>query len=56
MAVAAAQLGLTDEQARTTSRYHAEFTDEIDAEIARNDDIADRESAGWENERRLLSG
>ena len=56
VAVAAAQLGLTDEQARTTSRYHAEFTDEIDAEIARNDDIADRESAAWENERRLLSG
>ena len=56
MAVAAAQLGLTEAQVRTTSRYYAEFTDEIDAEIARNDHIADRELAAWENERRLLSG
>lgn len=52
----AAQLGLTEAQVRTTSRYYAEFTDEIDAEIAHNDDIADRELAAWENERRLLSG
>lgn len=56
VAAAAAQLGLTDAQVRTTSRYYAEFTDEIDAEIAYNDDIADRELATWENERRLLSG
>lgn len=53
---AAAQLGLTEAQVRTTSRYYAGFTDEIDAEIAHNDDIADRELAAWENERRLLSG
>lgn len=56
VAAAAAQLGLTEAQVRTTSRYYAEFTDEIDAEIAHNDDIADRELAAWENERRLLSG
>ena len=56
VAVAAAQLGLTEAQVRTTSRYYAEFTDEIDAEIAHSDDIADRELAAWENERRLLSG
>lgn len=49
------QLGLTEGQVRITSRYCAEFTDEIDAEIAHNDDIADRELAAWENERRLLS-
>ncbi len=53
---AAAQLGLTQGQVRTTSRYYAEFTDEIDAEIAHNNDIADRELAAWENERRILSG
>ena len=56
VAAAAAQLGLTSAQVRTASRYYAEFTDEIDAEIKRNDGIADRESAAWENERRLLSG
>ena len=56
VAAAAAQLGLTEAQVRTTSRYYAEFTGEIDAEIAHNDDIADRELAAWENERRLLSG
>lgn len=53
---AAAQLGLTEAQVRTTSRYYAEFADETDAEIAHNDEIADRELAAWENERRLLSG
>ena len=56
VATAAAQLGLPDAQVRTTSRYYAEFTDEIDAELAHNDDIANREMATWENERRLLSG
>lgn len=55
-AAAAAQLGLTEAQVRTTSRYYAEFADETDAEIAHNDEIADRELAAWENERRLLSG
>ena len=56
VADAAIQLGLTESRVRATSRYYAEFTDEIDAEIALNDDIADRELAAWENERRLLSG
>ena len=56
VANAAAQLGLTESQVRSTSRYYAEFADEIDAEVALNDDIADRELAAWENERRLLSG
>ena len=56
VATAATQLQLTDGQVRTTSRYYAEHTDEIDAEIARNEDMADRELAAWENERRLLSG
>ena len=55
-AAASAQLDLTEAQVRTTSRYYAEFTDEIDTEIAHNDDIADRELAAWESERRLLSG
>ena len=52
----AAQLGLAASQVRTASRYYAEFTDEIDAEIAQNDEMADLELAVWENERRLLSG
>ena len=56
VATAAAHLGLTEGQVRIASRYYAEFTDEIDAEIAHNADIADRELAAWENERRLLSG
>jgi len=56
VAAAAAQLQLTDGQVRTTSRYYSEHTDEIDAEMARNEDMADRELAAWENERRLLTG
>lgn len=56
VATAAAQLGLTEGQVRATSRYYAKHTDEIDAEIARNEDMADIELAAWENERRLLSG
>ena len=56
VAAAAARLGLTEGQVRATSRYYAEFTDEIDAEITYNDDIADRELSAWERERRLLSG
>ena len=56
VAFAAVQLGLTERQVRTTSRYYAEHTAEIDAEMARNEDLADRELAAWENERRLLSG
>ena len=52
---AAAQLGLVGSQVRMASRYYAEFTDEIDAEIAQNDEAADLELAVWENERRLLS-
>ena len=56
IAATAEQLWLTERQVRAVSRYYAEFTDEIDAEIAENDDIADRELAAWENERRLLTG
>lgn len=52
----AAQLGLAAFQVRIASRYYAEFADEIDAEIAQNDEMADLELAVWENERRLLSG
>lgn len=52
----AAQLGLTASQVRIASRYYADFNDEIDAEIAQNDEAADLELAAWENERRLLSG
>ncbi len=53
---AADQLGLAVEQVRAASRYYAEFTDEIDAEVAFNEDVADRELATWQAERRLLSG
>ena len=56
VANAAAQGGLAESQVRSTSCYYAEFAHEIDAEIAPNDDIADRELAAWENERRLLLG
>jgi hypothetical protein len=56
VARAAEQLGLAPAQVRAASRYYAEFTSEIDAEIATNEDAADRELAAWEAERRLLSG
>ena len=56
VAKAVDQLGLTDAQVRAASRYYAEFSYEIDAEIASNQDAADRELAVWETERRLLSG
>jgi len=56
VAKAAEQLGLSTSQVRASSRYYAEFPDEIDAEIAANDDAADRGLAAWEAERRLLSG
>ena len=52
---AAAQLGLTETQARSASRYYAEFTDEINAEIADNNATAEREMAIWNKERQLLS-
>ena len=56
IAEAAEQLCLTERQVRAVSRYYAEFTDEIDAEIAENDEVADRELAAWENARKLLTG
>lgn len=52
---AARHLGLTEGQVRVASRYYAEFPAEINAEIALNEQIADRELALWEAERRLLS-
>ena len=52
---AAAQLGLTETQVRTASHYYAEFTDEINAEIADNNATAEREMAIWNKERQLLS-
>lgn len=56
VAKAAEQLRLSIAQMRVASRYYAEFSDEIDAEIAANAAAADRELAVWEAERRLLSG
>ena len=56
IAETAEQLWLTERQVRAVSRYYAEFTDEIDAMIAENEEIADRELAAWENERKLLTG
>jgi hypothetical protein len=56
VAKAAEQLGLSNAQVRAASRYYAEFAEEIDDEIAGNEEAADRELAAWEAERRLLSG
>ena len=56
IAATAEQLWLTERQVRAVSRYYAEFTDEIDAMIAENEAIADRELAAWEAERKLLTG
>lgn len=52
----AAQLGLTLRQARAASRYYAEFSDEIDAEIEQNRDAAELEFAAWANEHRTALG
>lgn len=52
---AAVHLGLAPPQVRAASRYYAEFTEEVDAEISDNEDAADRALAAWEAERRLLS-
>jgi hypothetical protein len=56
VAKAADQLGLNAAGVRTASRYYAEFCDEIDGQIAANEEAADQELAAWEAERRLLSG
>ncbi len=48
---AAARMGLAASQVRTAGRYYAEFTDEIESEIAQNDEAAELELAVWENER-----
>ena len=56
IAEAAEQLCLTERQVRAVSRYYAEFTDEIDAEIAHNLEVSDRELAAWETARKLLGG
>lgn len=56
IAETAEQLWLTERQVRAVSRYYAEFTDEIDAEIAHNEEVTDRELAAWESERKLLTG
>ncbi|WP_420623609.1 hypothetical protein [Candidatus Poriferisodalis sp.] len=53
---AAAHMGLAESQVRTASRYYAEYTDEIESEIARNDEAAEPELVVWENEHRLLPG
>ncbi|WP_423922989.1 CopG family transcriptional regulator [Candidatus Poriferisodalis sp.] len=55
-ASSAAQMGLTSAQVRAAGCYYVEFTDEIDSELAHNDEAAEREMAGWERERQLLSG
>jgi hypothetical protein len=52
---AAHQLGLRTVTVRAASRYYAEYTDDIDREIATNAEAADSELAAWEAERRLLS-
>jgi hypothetical protein len=56
VAKAAEQLGLSPAQVRAATRYYGEFSDEIDREVAENEDAADRELSAWEAERRLLSG
>ena len=56
IAATAERMELTERQVRAVSRYYAEFTDEIDAEIAENDEAAEREYAAWKNARKLLTG
>jgi hypothetical protein len=46
--------GLSVDQVRTAFRYYAEYTDEIDAWIARNDELAEQAEAQWLREQALL--
>lgn len=51
---ATSQLRLTEAQVRVAYRYYEEFADEIDAELAANDKVADYEFTVWEQERQSL--
>lgn len=55
IAECSARLRIAVTSVRVASAYYAEFRDEIDAEIAANQEAADRELVAWETERRLLS-
>lgn len=55
-AAAAAQLGLTVVQVHAAGGYYDEFASEIDAELAANEEAADRELADWEGKLRPLPG
>lgn len=46
---------LSDRQVRVALRYYAEYRDEIDAWIKREEDIADRAEAAWLREQALLT-
>ncbi len=48
--------GLRTQQVEATLAYYAEFTDEIDAEIASNADAASEEERLWQRRRDLLAG
>ncbi len=47
-------LGLTDAQFDAALAYYADFTDEIDAELATRADLADVAEASWRRQRELL--
>lgn len=52
---AVALFGLRRDQAETALAYYAEFTDEIDSWIRRNDEEAKRAEALWRREQELLA-
>jgi len=45
---------LSERQVRTALRYYAEYPEEIDEWIRRNDELADRAEAAWLREQALL--
>lgn len=52
---AAEWLGLTKHQVYAAVRYYAEYTEEVDCRIQRNDERAERLEAEWLREQRLLA-
>lgn len=54
VARAAGLLSLPAAHVEAALRYYADFTDEIDARIAGNDEAAERELRLWEKQRTLL--
>jgi hypothetical protein len=52
---AARWLELTERQVRAAVGYYAEYAEEIDERIRRNDELAERAEAAWQREQEVLA-